>query len=50
VSNVADYMTRKSEEPGGLPPSDWSEHRERSSAQYNARMSPDKLMPSNEPC
>ena len=50
VSNVADYMTRKSEDPAGPPPSDWTEQRERSSAQFNARMSPDKWMPSNEPC
>ena len=49
VSSVADYMTRNSEGPEAVPPTDLSEHRERSS-QVNTRLSRDKLMPSNEPC
>jgi len=49
VGNVADFMMRRTEDGEARPPSDLTEHRERSSAQYS-RLSPDKLMPSNEPC
>ncbi|GAC1323242.1 MAG: hypothetical protein NVSMB22_10760 [Chloroflexota bacterium] len=49
VGNVADFMMRRTEDGEARPPSDLTEHRERSSAQYS-RLAPDKLMPSNEPC
>jgi len=49
VSNVADFMTRRTDEPSSIPPADLNEHRERSSVSYNSRLSRDSLMPSNEP-
>jgi len=50
VASVVEFMTRTSDGPDSAPPPDLSEQHERSSVKYNARLSRDKLMPSNEPC
>ena len=50
VENVAEYMTRKTEDSGSLPPSDLAGQRGRSSVTFKPLHGRDKLMPSNEPC
>jgi hypothetical protein len=50
VENVAEFMTKKTDEPGSLPPSDLLGHPDRSSVKLKSLHGPDKLMPSNEPC
>jgi hypothetical protein len=49
VDNVAEYMTRGSDE-SGAPPSDLTRHRDRPAVSYSSLHGRDKLMPSSEPC
>lgn len=48
AENVADYMTRRSDE--GLSPSELSDPRDRPALGRSGLQPRDKLMPSNEPC
>lgn len=50
VENAAEFMTRRSDEPGSLPPSDLASHSERHILPVNPLQGRDKLMPRNEPC
>ena len=50
VANVAEFMTKKTEEPRSLPPSDLAGERDRSTMSVRQLHGRDKLMPSNEPC
>ena len=50
VDNVVDFMTRTSDGPGPIPPSDLTSQPDRSAVSRNPLQGRDKLMPSNEPC
>lgn len=50
VESVADFMTRKTDDDGSLPPTDLSSQRDRSAVSRSPLQARDKLMPSNEPC
>jgi hypothetical protein len=49
VDNVADFMTRRTDDTG-VPPSDLADQRGRSPLPFNSLHPREKLMPSNEPC
>ena len=49
VDNVADYMTRQTDEPGALPPSDLTSRRDRYAVPLNPIPGRDKLLPRHEP-
>jgi hypothetical protein len=50
AENVADFMTRRTDDDGSQFPPDLAEQRDRSSLAYNSIHTRDKLLPSNEPC
>lgn len=50
VENVAAFMTKRTEEPESLPPSDLADQPDRASITLKTLHGRDKLMPSNEPC
>jgi hypothetical protein len=50
VENVAQFMTKKTDGPESLPPSDLAGQRDRSGMSMKPLTGRDKLMPSNEPC
>ena len=53
AESVTDFMTKRTESPGSLPPpSDLADQRDRASPYLarNPHPGTDKLMPSNEPC
>lgn len=52
VENIADYMTKRTEDPASILTADIVDQRDRGSLNTNIKSLPgrDKLMPSNEPC
>ena len=49
IDSVAEFMTRQTDEPSSLPPTDLSHRRDRAVASLNPLPGRDKLLPRHEP-